>query len=332
MLGKGVKVIIICALAVFGVICVNQLKSTSQVGFLNLDQSEFDLYLENFGKSYSGEEYQTRFLIFSENMGFIRVFNSQKESWVLGQTAYSDLTVSEYKSMLSYSSNTATPDQTLFKQVNPTYPQTIDWRTQGIVSPVSNQGNCNSGWAFSAIGAIEGAWAQAGNTLQQLSEQELIDCSSRYGNSGCNGGTMDYAFNYVINKGITSDSAYPYTAKTGTCQNPVAVAQITSFTDVTPNSPTDLYNAVAERTVSVAVDADPAIWQNYKGGVISRNCGSDLNHGALVVGYNSVSTPPYWILKNSFGVNWGESGYIRLAVVNGDGICGVQKQPSYPIV
>ena len=144
---------------------------------------------------------------------------------------------------------------------------------------------------------------------------------------------MDYAFNYVIANGLATDADYPYKAVKGTCNSAVvAAASIVSFTDVVPNSPSDLYNAAAKQPVSVAVDADPYIWQNYKGGVISRNCGADLNHAALIVGYNSASTPPYWILKNSFGASWGESGYIRLAVVNGDGICGVQKLPSYPNV
>lgn len=336
-MGKGGILGLVSVVLVIGAFCVFGNKEKDGLSFLSLEQSEFESYLQVFGKSYSGEEYFRRFSIYSRNMGFIRVFNSQGESWVLGQTQYTDWTVTEFELILTSSSSTSSninpptilPDQ----HSSLSYPQTLDWRTQGVVTPVENQGNCNSGWAFSAAGAIEGVWALAGNTLVSLSEQQLLDCSSRYGNNGCNGGTMDYAFNYVINSGIASESNYPYKAQVGTCQSGVTpTANIQSFTDVVPNSPTDLYNAVALRPVSVAVDADPSIWQNYKGGVISRNCGNNLNHAALVVGYNSISTPPYWILKNSFGVNWGESGYIRLAVVNGDGVCGVQKQPSYPNV
>ncbi|OMJ80521.1 hypothetical protein SteCoe_19217 [Stentor coeruleus] len=135
----------------------------------------------------------------------------------------------------------------------------------------------------------------------------------------------------MIANGLTSDKLYPYMATEGTCkQGLVTSANMTSFNDVPPNDSSVLYLAVSKQPVSAAVDADPYIWQNYKGGVISRNCGTTLNHGVLIVGYNSISNPPYWIIKNSFGQSWGESGYIRLAVVQGEGVCGVQQQTSYP--
>lgn len=347
MLAKKEKILITTFLSLIAILSTYSLQSSSpQSDFLRLDFSEFDNYLESFSKKYEAEEYFKRFQVYMDNMGFIRVFNSQGQTWVLGQTEFTDLTISEFRSKFqaaaAASSEASQPLQQPQALNFPAgaerlektgYPVSVDWRTQGAVTPVANQGNCNSGWAFSAAGAVEAAWQIAGKGLVALSEQQLMDCSSRYGNDGCNGGTMDYAFNYVINSGLATDADYPYKAVKGTCNSAVvSVASIKSFTDVVPNSPSDLYTAVALQPVSVAVDADPYIWQNYKGGVISRNCGADLNHAALVVGYNSAGTPPYWILKNSFGASWGESGYIRLAVVNGDGICGVQKLPSYPNV
>jgi C1A family cysteine protease len=345
MLNKSGKILLITFIGLLAFSCFNNfLYYSKSLDFLTLEQSEFDSYLESFGKTYEKSEYFSRLETFTTNMAFIRVFNSQGFSWVLGPTEFTDLKVEEFKSKFekveksgkSEKNSQASPKVKVFPEGNEKvrtwdYPQTVDWRTQGAVTPVANQGNCNSGWAFSAAGAIESAWQLSGKVLIPLSEQQLMDCSSRYGNNGCTGGTMDYAFNYVIDSGIASDADYPYKAVKGTCNAAVkATANITSFTDVLPNSPQDLYNAVAKQPVAVAVDADPYIWQNYKGGVVSRNCGADLNHAALVVGYNSISTPPYWVIKNSFGASWGESGYIRLAVVNGDGVCGVQKQASYP--
>lgn len=297
--------------------------------YKDLEQAEFEDYITRFSKSYSSEEYSTRFEYFLMNSGYIRAFNTLGETWVLGLTEYSDMSAEDFtRTYLNYSPVSSKSSD--FSKSPYTYPASVDWRTQGAVTPVGNQGQCSSSWAFSAVGAVEGAWQIAGNPLVSLSEQQLLDCSSRYGNNGCSGGTMDYSFLYIISNGLTSDANYPYTAKQGTCQTNTIIASITSFNDVSPNSPSALYTAVAQQPVSVAVDADPAIWQNYKGGVISRNCGTELNLGVLVVGYNSNSNPAYWIVKNAFGQNWGENGYIRLAVVDGQGVCGVQMAPSYP--
>jgi C1A family cysteine protease len=302
----------------------------------SFSSAEFSSYVVSFNKAYSPSEYAVREAIFTANLLQIRAFNARQESWTLGLTPFTDLTAEEFRAtyLMSSSRDSAAVSAPQERQLlAATYPAAVDWRTQGAVTPVGNQGSCESSWAFAAAAAVEGAWQIAGNTLVALSEQQLVDCSGRYGNRGCQGGTMDYAYLYIISNGLTTDASYPYTAKLGTCKKGlVAAANITSFNDVQSSSPPDLYTAVAQQPVSVAVDADPAIWQNYRGGVVSRNCGADLNHGVTAVGYNSASSPPYWILKNSFGVNWGESGYIRLAVVSGAGVCGVQLQPSYPNV
>lgn len=331
-----VGVLAICGvLALFGFDQQKRFLQQSETGFL---QAEFDEYLVLFGKEYGIEEYYVRKSIFLSNLEVIRNFNRIGESWVMGLGPFTDMSSEEFSKTLLQgatgdenreSENFNFEDKRLLGEVS--YPTSVDWRTSGAVTPVANQGNCASGWAFSAAGALEGAWEISGNQLTALSEQQLLDCSTRYGNTGCSGGLMDYAFNYMIANGLTSDTVYPYMAAQGTCkQGIVASSSMTSFNDVPPNDPNVLYQAVAQQPVSAAVDADPYIWQNYKGGIISRNCGADLNHGVLIVGYSSNSNPPYWIIKNSFGQNWGESGYIRLAVAQGEGVCGVQKQTSYP--
>jgi C1A family cysteine protease len=173
--------------------------------------------------------------------------------------------------------------------------------------------------------------------LLSLSEQQLVDCAflGSYGNLGCNGGLMDSAFQYAIDHNVDLESTYSYTAKRGSCaasnKGPV---QAHSFSDVTPNSPTELLKAVSIQPVSIAIEADQLAFQLYNGGVISANCGTNLDHGVLLTGYGTDPVlGPYWTVKNSWGTSWGENGFFRIArdmSVTGPGICGLQSEPSYP--
>jgi len=207
----------------------------------------------------------------------------------------------------------------------------VDWRTKGIVTPVKDQGQCGSCWAFSTTGSVEAAYAQTKGTLVSLSEQQLVDCSTAQGNMGCNGGLMDYGFQYIItNKGITSEASYPYKA-TGpnTCQKGKTVAAtIKSFKDVPAGDEKTLLTAVTKQPVSVAIEADQESFQFYSGGVLTAACGQNLDHGVLAVGYGTDAGTDYWIIKNSWGASWGESGYIRLE--RGINQCGLANAASYP--
>jgi cathepsin L len=207
----------------------------------------------------------------------------------------------------------------------------LDWRNSNAVTDVKDQGTCGACWSFSATGSIEGAWAIAKGTLVSLSEQQLIDCSTAQGNQGCNGGLMDDAFTYVEANGIGSEDSYPYTA-TGpnTCQSVTTVATISSFVDVTPLNEADLLSAVNIGPVSIAIEADQPVFQYYSSGVLdSSACGTTLDHGVLIVGYGT-STEDYWIVKNSWGSSWGQSGYVYLA--RNKNTCGLAQDPSYPVV
>merc|ERR1711967_94682 len=174
--------------------------------------------------------------------------------------------------------------------------------------------------------------------LISLSEQELVDCAGSYGNQGCNGGLMDDGFKYIEAKGDSLESTYAYTGKTGTCS--------TSKQAQTAVAEAEMLAPVAQQPVSVAIEADQSGFQFYKSGVFSGTCGTNLDHGVLVVGYGTDSGKDYWKVKNSWGATWGQAGYIMLARGNstasngrkllggggGNDECGILKQPSYPTI
>jgi len=281
-------------------------------------------------------EYKYRLGVFAKTLANIKMVNSQQNDYELGLNQFSHMDYAEFKAKhtgFNYNPNAernVEVDNSLRQA-----PTSVDWRTQGAVNPVKNQGNCGSCWAFSATAAVEGIWKISGHTLQNLAEQQLVDCSAKFGNQGCNGGLMDDAFKYLISvKGQEPTSAYPYTAKQGLCKFNAGniVASISGYADVAKNSCAQLLTAAAKQVVSVAIDAQNI--QSYKSGIFSNaNCGTSLDHGVSVVGYGADSSnTPYWIVRNSWGATWGEQGYIRMsrAVSTTTGICGICMSASYP--
>ncbi|XP_019234964.1 PREDICTED: oryzain beta chain-like [Nicotiana attenuata] len=210
-------------------------------------------------------------------------------------------------------------------------PSALDWRKHGVVTDVKNQGNCGSCWAFSACGSMEGINAIATGELINLSEQELVSCDSS--NSGCDGGLMDYAFEWVINNGgIDSASDYPYTASQGTCnitKEKTKIVTIDGYQDVAQKE-SDLLCAVAQQPVSVGIDGSSLDFQLYKGGIYDGDCSSnpdDIDHAVVTVGDDE-----YWIIKNSWGTYWGMEGYayIRRNTDLPYGVCAINSMASYP--
>jgi C1A family cysteine protease len=207
-----------------------------------------------------------------------------------------------------------------------------DWTTvPGIISSVKDQGKCAAGWAFAAASALESLRVMAYNVTADLSEQQLISCSSPYGNNGCVSGWMNYAYNYVIAKGIATEIYYPYTNATlkngtrGACRFDGGALKITGYNTVGANCNFVAGN-LTSRPLSVGVDATN--WRPYVSGIF-RNCGSiTVNHGVLLVGVNAT----VWKIKNSWGTGWGVGGYIYLNATNGANTCAVCNTVSYPIV
>jgi cathepsin L len=294
----------------------------------------FAEWKQKHGKVYqSAEEHDYRLRVFAGHAKFVQQFDSEKRGFTVALNEFSDLTGQEFKAM--YNGLNITKTYKLVGKTEITAPATQDWRTKGAVTPVKNQGQCGSCWAFSTTGSTEGAYFLRTGKLNSLSEQNLVDCSVPQGNQGCNGGLMDQAFQYIIsNNGIDSEASYPYTA-TGPnqCQfNPANVAAtISKFTDVTSGDEGALMNAVGNAPVSVAIDASQESFQLYSGGIYNEPaCSSTpLDHGVLAVGYNSQNGTPYWIVKNSWGANWGLNGYIWMSK-DANNQCGIATAASYP--
>lgn len=305
-------------------------------------QKLFKHFIKQHNKHYHVDEFHVRYQTFKMNLDIIADHNKKsKSTFKLGVNSFADQTNEEFKSkFLGYKMI----DRSLLRSrnqvgaVNTTgLPSSVDFRLKNAVTPVKNQGQCGACWAFSTTGATEGAHALATGKLVSLSEQQLVDCSSAQGNAGCNGGLMDQGFQYIItNQGICTEDAYPYSAADGTCASSSCqtAATISSFVDVTPNSETSLLAAAAGRPISIAIEADQNAFQFYTSGVLNdASCGTSLDHGVLIVGYNIAASPAYWIVKNSWGNTWGEQGYIRIAYgVASANQCGLTSDPSYPIV
>lgn len=296
-------------------------------------ESAFMAYITEFNKSYTSvAEFEHRFAQFVRNRDIVLNHNAMLgSSFKLGFNKMSDWTEAEYKSMLTYKPAEEWIATDNFETYNGV-PNAVDWRTAGAVNAIKDQGQCGSCWAFSSAASMEGSHKIASGTLLSFAEQQLVDCSTL--NFGCNGGNCALAFKYWTNNYVMSEASYKYTATNGTCKYNATSntgVKATGSTNVTANNPTAMKAAVAIKPLSVAIEADLAVFQSYKSGIFnSTSCGTNLDHATNVVGWGSASGVDYWIMRNSWGTTWGESGYMRLQIVDGNGICGIQMQPLYP--
>jgi len=334
-----VALLLVAALAVFALAnkenphktTLSQLSESEQIAL-------FKEWSHKNGKVYSPTHIGKRLQTFKQNLIKIDELNARNSSAQFGLTKFSDLSTEEFKK--NYLGTPAVADESA--PVAPLYsaeqlsalPTSYDWRPKGAVTPVKNQGQCGSCWSFSTTGNVEGQWKLAGHNLVGLSEQFLVDCDTF--DSGCNGGLMMNAFKYIVqNNGIDSEQSYPYEGITGTCQfnRSNVVAKINNYTMISKDENQMAAYLVEHGPISIAADAEE--WQFYVGGVFSGPCGTSLDHGILIVGFNHEVDwlgydVQYWIVKNSWGTDWGYNGYLH--IIRGVGECGLNTYACSSIV
>ncbi|XP_052178060.1 zingipain-2-like [Diospyros lotus] len=309
-------------------------------------RKRYEEWLKRYDREYEDQdEWEHRFGIYQSNVEYIENFNSQNMSFQLADNIFADMTNEEFKSLyLGYEAarQQGEVQSSEYEKWCEDLPVNLDWRELGAVTPVKNQGACGSCWAFSAVAAVEGITQIKTGKLVSLSEQELVDCDVKTGNKGCQGGYMEKAFEFIKkNGGITTERQYPYEGRNGQCDKAEAkshAATISGYARVPANDERSLEFAAAKQPVSVAVDAGGYAFQLYSSGVFSGHCGESLNHGVTVVGYGVVGygaehREKFWLVKNSWGTEWGESGYIRIKRSGTDtaGVCGIAMEASYPV-
>jgi len=274
---------------------------------------------------------EERKAIFAQNVKKAVEHNRKETGSMMGvQGPFAAMTLEEFQSAnirgFKSSESQELPNLGMHEYQGETLAASVDWTTKGAVTPVKNQGQCGSCWAFSTTGGLEGSWEIASGNLVSLSEQQFVDCDKV--DSGCNGGLMDNGFKFAEGVAIATEDSYPYTAKDGSCQSSfttgIPQGGVTGYKDVS-NSASALQSALQSvGPVSVAIEADQSVFQMYTSGTITSGCGSNLDHGVLAVGYDGNSIK----VKNSWGSSWGVNGYVNIDASQ----CGITTSASYPTV
>lgn len=306
------------------------------------DHMAFLDYMIKYGKQYSDmDEYTLRKDLFEIKDLLIRAHNSRPSNFSLGHNKFSDWTKEEMEVLYGDKSSSAEsnayclPPPSGYKAPSST-PDYVNWAEAGMTTPIKDQGSCGSCWTFATTGTVEAANAIFGSGLVSLAEQELVDCVTV--DNGCGGGMTYDAYTYLISHKAYLEDDYPYTATDGTCtydESKASDISLSSYVCVEPQTPEGMKPAVAQQPVAISIDAGSSVFHNYSGGVLdSEDCGISTNHAVSIVGYgtDSDSGLEYWLVRNSWGESWGDNGYIKIAITEGDGICAINHRPLYPII
>jgi C1A family cysteine protease len=297
--------------------------------------SLFRDFKHRFNRVYeSVEEEQYRFEVFKANVEIARELDARADESHYGVTKFMDLTPAEFKQLFLMTKEIRHKEgvPTARVRARPVGAGTnFDWGSKGAVTPVYNQGQCGSCWAFSTTEAIESAWFLSGKKLAKLAMQQIVDCDTT--DQGCDGGDPPTAYQYVISAGgLDSLSSYPYTAQDGTCAFKAkdVVAKISDWEYVTQDQDEGAMLNFVSSTGPPSICVDAESWQYYTGGIItpSDGCGTSLDHCVQLTGFGSANGTDYWHVRNSWGTDWGEKGYLR--VQRGSDVCGIAQEVTWP--
>jgi cathepsin F len=304
-------------------------------------RSEFASFKTRFGRTYETKESEEfRFNVFRANVERAYAKNALRthpDAATFGVTKFSDMTTEEFRAQYLMPKQ-GRPNYSLGSLWNATNVDapatTVNWFNKGACTPVYNQEQCGSCWAFSATEAIESATYLSGQSLVSLSMQQIVSCDTS--DDGCGGGWTYDAYQYIMGAGgIESYSSYPYTSGngySGYCNFNSAniVRKISNFQWVTQSNDESAIKSFVSSTGPPSICADASSWSSYTGGVVmGSQCGDQVDHCIQLVGYNDAASTPYWIVRNSWGTDWGvQGGFIYLQI--GQNTCDMASTVTWP--
>ena len=298
-------------------------------------------YVARFAKNIrDSDEFQERFENFQRNDAFIRIFNATEQMFEVGYSKFTDMDDFEFEEMLGAVETIGNPAHIKTTFASFSVPKKVDWRDHDIITPVKDQGKCAAGWAFAAVDALAADFAWEHGELLDFSAQELIDCASgiKFANNACKGGSVINSVEnwYMKRHYVTQEKDYPYTSgetgRKGKCDYDgfkTTGIFAKDYARLIPDSVSMMKSWLAEGPLTVSMDASHIGFKNYARGIFTaRDCGTVANHFALAVGYghDDATKTDYWIIKNSWGSDWGEDGFARIEIQDGEGVCGIQKE------
>jgi len=308
---------------------------TSLVVAEHNENKHWEEFKVQFSKYYKNHRHETeRQKIFSYNLKHIEAHNDMFargiSTYKMGVNRFTDMTYEEFSNiMLRNMEKSGKTNRTQIHTNQSNIPNHKDWREDGIINPVKDQGHCGSCWAFATIASTEAYLARTGQGLFSLSEQMLIDCGTESSYGSCSGGWIDWGFDTIIDKGGDCREAdYPYKAEDGESCNlkeDKIVGSISDYQEISLVTEESIYSN-GPHAIKLYGNQN---FQHYKSGIFDdESCPKDKhNHNVLNVGYDIDEG--YWIIRNSWGDDWGEHGYIRIK--SGTNICNCENYGAFPI-
>ena len=288
-------------------------------------ETEFMNFITQYGKNYAtSEEHAFRLSVFKKNMEEAKVLAAKNPRATFGVTEFSDWTKEEFQVLLGEKATSVSDYIEQYTDKSQDFGTSADFREN--FKPIQNQGSCGSCWTFAATATFEAYKSIDKHEVPKMSEQELVDCVESC--SGCGGGLANLAYDWLVANSFCTEASYKYEARDGTCKKSscAAVSKDRGSGLVISGEEGILSKLQTSGPVSISVDA--STWSAYHGGILDSGCGMATNHAVVVTAY-SPEEGGYWVIRNSWGPQYGEGGFIRLAY--GKNMCNIEKRPSYPI-